>query len=107
MNSIFQAWSMQAQVARAAYANIVSTANVQAQIDALKNAGMSDQQARLFLGLDSNGQVQLDKGFEILSDTFSEIPEPGRIFDSGFSATFLRDRSVNEITLAVRGTELE
>ncbi len=116
MNGEFENWSKQAQVARAGYANLELNTDldlqerIARQIAALIDSGMSEAQAELFLGVEIINEdyvVSSDEGFEILADTFSEIPEPGRIFDSGFSATFVRDRSVNEITLAVRGTEFE
>ena len=59
MTTIFTDYFNQAQLSLAAYADLSSLGDIEDIIDKLIKVGMSDTQARLFLGVDENGNDTL------------------------------------------------
>ena len=87
----------QAQLSVAAYADLSGVSDATVAVERLLEAGMSEAQAQLFLGIDENGDIDPFKGYEVLS----HLPNT----DSGFSASIFRNKETSEITFAMRGTE--
>ena len=95
MTTIFTDYFNQAQLSLAAYADLSDLSNINIIIQALRDAGMSDTQARLFLGVDENGNEDEFKGYEIID----HLPNT----NSGFSATIFRNKETGEITFETKG----
>ena len=98
--------STNAQLSMAAYGSFDPDMNVDTEryflalIDAENGPGMSEAQAKAFIGLRADGTrdpADPNKGFEIVHHE----PNDG----SGFSATVFRDRKSGKYHFAIRGTE--
>jgi len=97
-------YAINAQLAVAAYANIegLDNENITDLITALidEDVGMSEAQARAFIGVDENDNQIAGKGFEIIDHYV-----PTAIDSSGFSATVFRNRETGEYHFAISGTD--
>ena len=92
----FRDYFQSAELAVAAYANLLSGMSSIQLVQALTQvAGMSNRQAREFLGVDDNNQKIAGKGYELIA----HLPNTG----SGFSATIFKHQ--DQYFLAIRGTE--
>ena len=88
-----------AQTALAAYADLTKEMTIVEHLGALREASMSETQARFFAGVDGNDKLLPGKGYEII-DVLENTP-------SGFSATVFRHRGSGEISFVIRGAEKE
>ena len=97
-NGEFSNYSFNAQLAEAAYADLGGIKDVDLDIYVLRliRSGMSETQARQFVGVDGNNVLN-GGGFELVN-YYEDI-------DSGFAATLFRDRISGEYTYSIRGTE--
>ena len=97
MINVITEYAINVQVAMAAYADLRNIVNTIDLIDRLKAEGMSEVQARAFIGVDENNAPIAGKGFKIIDQYTDPI--------SGFSGTVFKNRETNEYTFAVRGTQ--
>ena len=107
MNNIIHNYAVNAQVAVAAYGtfDVGMNSDIARYIQALTDSssgrpGMSEAQARAFIGVDENDNQIAGKGFEIIDHYV-----PTAIDSSGFSATVFRNRETGENHFAISGTD--
>src|SRR5262245_50315078 len=84
-----------AQLSIAAYADLNVSLEPIAYVRALLDVGMSETQARKFVGLAGNNSLVAGMGYEIID----QLPNT----NSGFSATVFK--RADQYYLAIRGTE--
>jgi len=96
MTNLIYNYAINAQLAMAAYADLRNITGTTDLIDRLKAKGMSEVQARIFIGVDENDVAIPGKGFEIIHH---EPDDP-----KGFSATVFRNRETGEYHFVNRGT---
>ena len=101
-------YALNAQLSMAAYGtfDLSINSNVVLYLEALRDAdvGMSESQARAFIGIDENNQTIVDEGGQRIAG-FEIIHHHPDDNSDGFSATVFLSRETGEYYFAIRGTD--